>query len=60
LESFYPDNDVDLLYYLEVNYDKRTVQYQHKNNSNFDKKAVLRTSSETNKSNKLNIQLLMG
>jgi hypothetical protein len=26
---------------------KELVQYQHKNNSNFDKKAVLRTGSET-------------
>lgn len=48
-ESFYPDNDIDLLYYLEVNYDKELVQYQHKNNPDFDKKAVLRTSSETRK-----------
>ena len=48
-ESFYPDNDIDKLYYLEANYVTNTVNYQHKNNSNYDKKAVLRTSFETTK-----------
>jgi hypothetical protein len=48
-DCFYPDNDSDLLYYLEVDYDKKLVQYQHKNNPNFNKKAVLRTTFETRK-----------
>lgn len=48
-EAFYPDNAEDKLYYLEVNYEKNTVNYQHKNNPKYDKKAVLRTSFETTK-----------
>ncbi|MEY2670229.1 MAG: hypothetical protein RLZZ577_545 [Bacteroidota bacterium] len=47
--SFYPDNAEDKLYYLEANFDTKTVQYQHKNNPNYDQKAVLRTSFETAK-----------
>ncbi len=48
-DCFYPDNNTDLLYYLEVNFDKELVFYQHKNNPDYDKKAVLRTSLETRK-----------
>ena len=48
-QSFYPDNAVEELYYLEVNYNKNTVNYQHKNNPTYDKKAILRTSFETTK-----------
>jgi hypothetical protein len=48
-ESFYPDNAEEELYYLEVNYIKKIVNYQHKNNPNYDSKPVLRTSFETAK-----------
>ncbi|MFM9987922.1 hypothetical protein [Flavobacterium sp.] len=48
-EDFYPDNDFENLYYLEANFEKQTVTYQHKNNPNFDKKSVLRNSLETAK-----------
>ena len=47
--NFYADNALDELYYLEVNYLKKTVNYQHKMNPNYDKTAVLRTSFETTK-----------
>jgi hypothetical protein len=47
--DFYPDNAEKELYYLEANYIKKTVNYQHKNNPNYDKKAILRTSFETTK-----------
>ncbi len=47
--EFYPDNAEEELYYLEVNYIKKTVNYQHKKYPNYDKKAVLRTSFETAK-----------
>jgi hypothetical protein len=47
--SFYPDNATDKLYYLQANFDKKTVNYQHKNNPTYDQKAVLRTSFETAK-----------
>jgi hypothetical protein len=47
--EFHPDNAEEELYYLEANYIKNTVNYQHKNNPNYDKKAILRTSFETTK-----------
>ena len=46
---FYPDNAVEQLYYLEMNYAMNTVNYQHKNNPNYTGKAILRTSFETTK-----------
>ncbi|HTG65902.1 MAG TPA: hypothetical protein VL859_05970 [Flavobacterium sp.] len=46
-ECFYPDNATEKLYYLEMDYAKNTVNYQHKNNPDYNQKAVLRTSSET-------------
>jgi hypothetical protein len=48
-DNFYPDNALDELYYLEADYIKNTVNYQHKNNPNYDNKAILRTSFETTK-----------
>lgn len=47
--NFYADNAVEELYYLEVNYIKQTVNYQHKNNPKYDNKALLRTSFDTAK-----------
>ena len=47
--EFYPDNQEDKLYYLEANYIKNTVHYQHKNNPIYDSKAILRTGFETAK-----------
>jgi hypothetical protein len=47
--DFYPDNATEKLYYIEADYDKNTVIYQHRNNPEYDKKAVLRTSFETTK-----------
>jgi hypothetical protein len=46
---FYPDNATEKLYYIETNFITNTVNYQHKNNPEYDKKAVLRTSLETTK-----------
>ncbi len=48
-DSFYPDNNEQKLYYLEVDYTKNSVNYQHKNNPNYNLKAILRTSFETTK-----------
>lgn len=47
--DFYPDNNQELLYYLEANFDEATITYQHKNNPNYDQQAILRTSLETSK-----------
>jgi len=48
-KEFYPDNAEDELYYLEANYLKNTVNYQHRNNPEYDGKAILRTSFATAK-----------
>jgi hypothetical protein len=48
-DSFYPDNEVDALYYLDPDYTTNTITYQHKNNPNYDNNAILRTSFETTK-----------
>ena len=48
-DTFYPDAALEEIYYLEANFTKKTVNYQHKNNPNFDNKAILRTSFETTK-----------
>jgi hypothetical protein len=47
--EFYPDNATEKIYYLEADFNKNTVNYQHKNNPNYDNKAVLRTSFDTAK-----------
>lgn len=47
--EFYPDNAEEELYYLDANYENRTVNYQHRNNPNYDSKAILRTSFATAK-----------
>ena len=47
--SFYPDNAVDELYFIQPNFLNNTVNYQHKDSPDFDAKAILRTSFETTK-----------
>jgi hypothetical protein len=47
--DFYPDNAIEELYYIQADYHRNTVNYQHKNNLDYDKKAILRTSFETTK-----------
>ena len=47
--EFHPDNDNDALYYLDVNFDNKTVLYEHKNNKEYDGKAILRTAADTMK-----------
>ena len=47
--DFYPDNDTDLLYFIEVDFQTNTTNYQHKLHPSYDGKAILRTSTETAK-----------
>jgi len=48
-DEFYPDNAEDELYYLEADFEKKKVNYQHRNNPKYDGKPILRTSFETGK-----------
>lgn len=47
--EFYPDNAEEKLYYIDADFDKNLVTYQHKKNLKYDGKPVLRTSFETTK-----------
>jgi hypothetical protein len=47
--DFYSDNDVDKIYFLEADYDSKTVNFYHKQSSNYSSNKVLRSSSETTK-----------
>lgn len=48
-DDFYPDNDNESLYFLEVDWNQGTVLYQHKYSKSYDGKPILRTAHETTK-----------
>src|SRR6478752_5709567 len=48
-DDFYPDNDTDLLYFIEVDFNSNIANYQHKQHPSYDGKAILRNSIETAK-----------
>lgn len=47
--DFYPDNDIEKLYFIEVNFDSQTVNYYHRQSDNFTSDKVVGTSNETAK-----------
>ena len=47
--DFYPNNETENFFYVEVNFDTKEVTFQHKYNPNYDGKAFLRNASETAK-----------
>ncbi len=47
--DFYTNNETENLFYVQVNFDTKEATFQHKNNPNYDGKAVLRNASETAK-----------
>ena len=47
--DFYPNNETENLFYIEVNFDTKEATFQHKDNPNYDGIAVLRNASETAK-----------
>ncbi|MFD2907161.1 hypothetical protein ACFSX9_00290 [Flavobacterium ardleyense] len=47
--DFYPNNDLDQLFYIDVNFDEKEVTFQHKSNPKYDGIAVFRNASETSK-----------
>ena len=40
--DFYPNNETENFFYVEVNFDDKEVTFQHKNNPKYDGKAVYR------------------
>ena len=47
--DFYPNNETEKLFYIEVNFDTKEATFQHKDNPNYDGIAVFRNASETAK-----------
>lgn len=47
--DFYPNNETEKLFYVAVNWENKTVTFQHKNNPNFKEKYYLRTAKEVAK-----------
>ncbi|MCZ8196693.1 MAG: hypothetical protein O9267_03685 [Flavobacterium sp.] len=47
--GFYPENDFEKLYFIEVDYQNKTANFYHKQSENFNKDKVVRTSVETTK-----------
>ena len=47
--DFYPNNETENLFYVQVNFDTKEATFQHKDNPNYDGIAVFRNASETAK-----------
>lgn len=47
--DFYPNNEQENLFYIEVNFEDKTVDFQHKNNPNFNGKTICRNALATAK-----------
>lgn len=47
--DFYPNNEHDNLFYVEVNWETKEVSFQHKCNPKYNRTAQLRNASETAK-----------
>lgn len=47
--DFYPNNEYEKLFFIEVNWQTKEVNFQHKNNPDFSENYVLRTASQTAK-----------
>lgn len=51
--SFHNDNDYEKLYFITVNFDKKTTNYHHKNSIEYSEKVLYRTSTEVTKTIKI-------
>ena len=47
--DFYPNNEHEKLFYIEVDFTKGEVSFQHKANTNYDSKAQVRNAADTAK-----------
>lgn len=48
-EAFFPDNDLENLYYITADFENHTAEYYHKNCPDYNGKAIIRTYKETQK-----------
>ncbi len=47
--GFHPDNDIEKLYYIAVDFSRKTATYEHKDNLSDDDEALLRNAPDTMK-----------
>lgn len=47
--DFYPNNEKENLFYLQVNFETKEVHFQHKDHPEYDGKAIVRNASATAK-----------
>lgn len=47
--DFYPNNETEKLFYIEVNWTTFEINFQHKNNPKFNGNEILRTANQTAK-----------
>lgn len=47
--DFYPNNETEKLFYIEVNWETFEINFQHKDNPQFKGNAILRTANQTAK-----------
>jgi hypothetical protein len=57
--DFYPNNEQENLFYIQVDFDAKTVDFNHKNNPNYDGKSICRNASETAKRVKICKEVLL-
>ena len=51
--DFYSNDETSKLFFVKVNYDTKTVNFYHKETSEYDGKAILRTANQTAKTIKI-------
>ncbi len=56
--EFYPDNEFEKLYWIQVDFDQKTATFHHKESDHYSNAKVLRTATETAKAIK-QIRLLL-
>lgn len=47
--EFYADNELEKLYFIEVDFDQKTATFHHKESDSFSEDKIIRTASETAK-----------
>ena len=57
--DFYPNNEQENLFYIEVDFETKTVDFLHKDNPEYDGKLICRNASETAKRIKICKEVLL-
>lgn len=57
--DFYPNNEQDNLFYIQVDFETKTIDFLHKDNPTYDGKSVCRNASETAKRIKICKEVLL-